>query len=266
MFNYKPFSLLAACLLAGVTLAACGGGEDEQVDGPAWVIQGRVVDASGAGVGGATVSVALDKTYTASTGADGAYELKTPREYAYPAYLSGIVSKAGYLPKPLLLSYANGLLAASANISTRPTTDADLLFASGLAVTHLGDSNFSGSVNSQFQTPTASGTHWFDKATLSAGQKAKYSRLCVSFHAKGVQSGTNVQDLVSISRNGEAGTYLVQAMPATDASGAYSVVNHCFSLATFAAQDLLQVQINSMQTSPGDYDDFEFIAVTGLLQ
>ena len=246
-------------------LVGCGGGGDG-IDGAVWTSKGSLVNESGAGIADAVVSVTLDRTYSATTDASGNYELKLPQAYAFPTHFSGLASKTGILPKPVFFSYQNGKLSFTSKTTTRALTESDIIFQSSMNVVHLGDSNYGGAANSQFQFPNATGIVWSESATLSAGQKAKYSQLCINFYAKGIdERPSGSRNTISISKNGQQGTYIVRELSATNSDGSYSVLNECFSLATFQAQDLVRVQLNSMPRS-GDYDDFEFIAVTGILK
>ncbi|MFT3780063.1 MAG: carboxypeptidase-like regulatory domain-containing protein [Ottowia sp.] len=259
--------LVPTCLATALALlTACGGGDE--IDGAQWVSKGTIVDESGAGIGGVTVAVTLDRTYSTTTDASGNYTLDLPKSYNFPTYFSGIATKQGILPKPVLFTYKNERLSFTNRVTSRALLDSDVLFPASLNVVHLGDSNYAGTSNSQFQFPSASGTVWLDKATLDAEQKSKYSQLCIHFYAKGIErgEGDSGQSLISLSKNGQPGTYIVEGLPVTSSDGSYSQISRCFSLSSFQAADIVQVQINSQANSGGDYDDFELIAVTGLLK
>ncbi|QIL83449.1 carboxypeptidase regulatory-like domain-containing protein [Diaphorobacter sp. HDW4A] len=247
-------------------LTACGGGSDG-IDGAVWVNKGQVVDAGGTGINDVNVSVVLDKTYSATTDTSGNYELRLPKEYAYPTHFSGLATKQGIVPYPVFFTYESGKLSFINKTTTRAVQESDILFQSSMKVIHLGDSNYTGSSNSQFQFPNATGTVWSETATLSAAQSAKYTQLCISFFAKGIDDNSpNGQSTLSLSRNGQPGTYINQSIPPTQRDGSYSAINNCFSLQTFKAEDVIRVQLNSLPATSGDFDDFEFIAVTGVLK
>ncbi len=268
MIAFLPFvkARHAMCCIA-LALAACGGGE-QGVDGnPAFVTSGRWLDATGAPIPGAVAKVQLDKEYSAVTGADGGFELKIPQDYKYPEVFAGSISKPGYLPTPIFFTFIGSNRSSSVegkSIQTRATTVADVVYSSGIGVTHLGDDSFGGSANSQLQL-AAVGTFWIDRFVLSAEQKSKFKSLCIAMSARGVQSTSN-EDLISLSRNGAPGSYLVNVMSDSDTSGGYSQITTCFSIATFAANDTIQLQINSGNKRGSDYDDFEFTNVLGVLK
>ncbi|WP_027016169.1 peptidase associated/transthyretin-like domain-containing protein [Comamonas composti] len=246
-------------------LAGCGG--EDEIQGPVWVSKGNFSDESGSGIADARISVELDRTYSATTDAYGNYQLRLPKDYNYPEHFSGLALKDGILPKPVLFSYKNAMLSFNNKVTSRPTKESDVIFQSSLKVTHLGDSNYGGTVNSQFQLSQAQATYWFDSFTFSEVQKSKYSRLCLSFYVKGLQrmSG-NAQSTISVSKNGQPGSYVVSPLMPSNADGSYTRTSDCFSLALFQAQDVIRVQVNSLANSGGDFDDFEFIAMTGTLE
>ena len=206
-------------------------------------------------------------TLSATTDSNGNYTLNLPQDYAYPPHFSGLATKSGIVPKPVFFDYENGRMSFSEKTTTRLVKESDILFPSSMKVIHLGDSKYAGASNAQFQFPNATGTYWFETATLSAEQKSKYSELCISFYAKGIDDNSpKEQSILSVSLNGQAGTYNNYEVPPTARDGSYTIVNHCFSLQGFNAQDAIQAQLNSLPDSKNDFDDFEFIAVTGVLK
>ena len=252
-----------------VAMTACGGGEGSGVDGnPAFVTSGKWVDGAGAPIAGALVQVELDKVYSTVTGGDGAFTLKTPQNYGYPRYFAGSISKLGYLPTPIFFE-SNGTSFSSSvqgkAVATRTSTEADVVFSTGIGVTHLGDDSFSGGANSGLQL-VASGLVWLEKFALTGSQKQKYKTLCVQMLARGVQSISS-KDYVSISLNGQPGTYEVQQMSDSDPAGSFSAQQYCFGITRFAADSIIQVQINSGNDDGrrSDRDDFEFTNVLGQL-
>jgi hypothetical protein len=258
--------------LLGLTLSlltmACGGGSDDSLDGePIYFTEGRVTDSASAPISGAEVSVVLDtRKFAATTDGNGIYRLKLPQNFSYPSSFVGVVKKSGYLPNLLYFGSSGGkpTTSSSTSFTLATATDADVVFEKGLFVTHLGDDSFGGSANSQLQVP-ASGLAWFDKFAYTAAMKSKYRTLCLSMTARGVQSQSSNNDLISVSADGAPGTYAVQTLTDTDVAGGYSGLGNCFDVSRFLDGTPVQVQINSGTRNGSDYDDFEFINVVGKL-
>ncbi len=240
------------------------GNTNQQIDGEVWVVKGRVQDADNRYVENAKVSVVLDNIeYSTKTDKNGEYGLKLPKDFKYPEYLSGVIHAEGYKPKTLLLSYEDKTLFVDEE-SNSPTIhklqEHDVIFFNGLKVIHLGDDSFSGSANSQFQVK-AQDIVWKDSFTYSAAKKAKYDEICISLMGKGIQSSSS-KDTISLSRNGEAGTFVTQGLKDSAESGIYSNIEHCFSLQSFNADEQIELRIQSGNASNG-YDDFEIINIEG---
>lgn len=258
----KVLARLVSLGCAGAALAACGGGEGDALDGPVWITSGQVVDLNGAPVSGATVGVELDRVYSSSTDSNGRFTLRTPRDYNYPEYFAGYAQKAGHMPGQIFFQYQSGNLASSASgasVTTPVATAEDVFLPAGVSVVHLGDDSFGGAVNSQFQK-RAQGIYWEDYFTLAAAA----SEACVSFFAKGVETETRLDNVISISKNGQPGTFQVLDLRDSPTNGSYENQTHCFSLNGYQVGDRIRVAINS-GIEYGDYDDFEFVGVTAKL-
>lgn len=259
----KVLARIASLGCAAVALAACGGGEGNSLDGPVWVTSGQVVDLSGAPVSGATVAVELDRVYSTTSDANGRFTLKTPRDYRYPEYFAGYTQKSGHMPGQIFFRYQSGNLASSASgasVRTPVATAEDVFLPAGVSVVHLGDDNFGGAVNSQFQK-RAQGIVWEDFFNLPTPT----SQVCVSFFAKGVETGSRLDNAVSISNDGRPGTFQVLDLSDSPSDGSYRDQTHCFSLSGYQTGDRVRVAINSGANTGGDYDDFEFVGVTAKL-
>lgn len=255
---------IAALVCSAVFLVACGGGGgDDGLEDPVWVTEGQVVDTNGVPVSDATVAVELDRLYSTSTDSSGRFTLRTPRNYNYPEYFAGYAQKVGYVPGQIFFWYQGGNLASSAAgraVSTPAATTQDVILPTGVNVIHLGDDNFAGSANSQFQKRSL-GLYWEDHFNLTTAT----SSMCVSFYAKGIETRSRTNNVVSISNNGQPGTFQVADLIDSPASGSYEKQTHCFSLQGFQAGDRIRVAINSGIASNGDYDDFEFLGVAAKL-
>ena len=277
------FAFVGACAgtaaLCGL-LSACGGGGGGDVgdgsDGTSsgdWVTSGKVADSAGAGVSGAVVSLTLgQKTYSATSDANGRYALHTPRNLDYPPAFAGSVSKPGLMPAPVFFAYSSGQLqvdSASANPTLPAQTEADLVFPKGVGVTHLGDAQFgTGGFNSQLQLPS-SGLYWNDASPLTPAQASKYKSITLSFYARGVESqaGDKCKDLVSVAdADNPPGSYIVKDLPGSDPNGGYTRISVTFALSSIGAGHSVLAQLNSGACASGDLgDDFEFVSVVGKL-
>ncbi|WP_230660907.1 carboxypeptidase-like regulatory domain-containing protein [Psychrobacter sp. I-STPA10] len=268
----KPnrLTLAVVSILSAMALTACGGGGDgggEKEIIPVipvqpkntWAIKGTVVDSNGNGLAGANVQLVMDREYNETTKADGSYTLYLPKQYKYPKHFAGVVTKQDYVPTTIVFTSTNNqptIKTKSAPI--RVVEDFDILFPASLQVHHLGDSNYTGSENSQFQYLNAHGKQWSATAKLSAAQKAKYNQLCIQGSYKGIQRPNEI-----IVSNGTVNK--VSITSDTDPLGGYSELENCVSIDEFKANEELTLSIKSVY-SQGDYDDFEFVNVRGVLK
>jgi hypothetical protein len=253
---------IAACVL----LSACGGFLQEEAAPVAQdcVVGGVVQDIQSQPLEGVSVAVQLDRLYEATTDASGRYEFVIPPASAYLAQFAGTATMDTYLPKPVVFKRTGACPAALEQpLVMRQLVASDILFPQGIAVTHLGDDVFAGEVNSQLQV-SASGLQWSDGFTYTGEMQAQYTRLCVSFQARGVQSSLK-EDTISLSRNGDGQVVESLRMSDTDSSGDYTEASYCFSLAPFTAGERIDVTIASGNGGLPDYDDFEFVSVVGSL-
>ena len=121
---------------------------------------------------------------------------------------------------------------------------------------HLGDDNYGGSVNSQFQKSTE-GTSFTKSFEISSVQYNNYEKASLRFEAKGIQNFDNKLSINSV-------TYI---LPSSPSDGSYDT--YLIELEKSAYQSGSN---NLIITSGfgGDYDDFEFanivIEFTGIIQ
>lgn len=260
-----------AAALCLIVLVACGGGGGGSSSDAGWKITGTVVDDAGAAVPDAAVTVTLDPstgsagdrggTYTARTDANGGYQLTLPQNTSFPPYFSGVVESPGKIPAPVFFEYENGVVTWDDTTTLSPVQDGDVVLPSTPHITHLGDSNYDGSINSQFQLRYASGTFVTESIVLDAERKARYSQLCVSMHAKGINPWPEaVRTSLALTQQGSADPAIVRALPSTNEDGSYSLLRECFSLSAFAAGTVLDLHVRS-GLNGSEYDDFEFISL-----
>lgn len=251
---------VALCL---IVLGACGGGGGSGSSDAGWTITGTVVDESGTPVPDAVVTVDLDETHQARTDAGGNYRVKLPQRESYPPFFTGVVEKPGMVPEPIFFEYEKGVVTWTSETTLEPMRDGDVVFPSSGQVIHLGDSNYAGSINSQFQLRYASGTLISESIVLSAERKARYTQLCISMHAKGINPWPEaVRTSLALGAQGTTAPALVRRLPVGDEDGSYSLVRECFPLAGFAAGTVLDLHIRS-GLNGSEYDDFEFIGLRG---
>lgn len=240
----------------------------QQPEKDAWVVKGRVVDNNQQVVENAKVSVLLENVeYSTKSDKNGEYALKLPQDFKYPEHLSGIVYAEGYKPTTLLLSYQNKTLyidGESNNPIIKKMQEQDVIFFNGLTVIHLGDDFATGSANSQFQIK-AQGISWKDSFIYSAAKKSKYDQICISLMGKGIQTDSDVKNIIALSKNGQAGTSVSQPFKSSAESGEYTNLEHCFSLQSFNAEDQIELLIQSYDGG-NSYDDFEMINIEGVFK
>ncbi|WP_151804988.1 carboxypeptidase-like regulatory domain-containing protein [Acinetobacter bereziniae] len=154
MKRYKKVIFL---MITISVLAGCGGGGEgnQNIDGAVWSTSGKVIDDAGNPIAGAEVSVKLnDVKYSVKTDNNGNYRLKTPQDYDYPQFFAGIIKADHYKPVTVLFSYTNnhlGVDTKTSNPTLKKLQETDIIFFNGLDIIHLGDNQFTGSVNSQLQ-------------------------------------------------------------------------------------------------------------------
>lgn len=230
-----------------------------------WLIQGILLDENNQPIKNAKIAVTLDKIeYSTRSDSMGKYSLKTPQDYAYPKYFSGVITAEGYKPSTLLLGFSSNTLTVN-NDSNSPKLqtlkETDVIFFNGLTIIHLGDDSFSGSSNSQFQV-SAQGLTWKDSFNYSAEQKNKYNQICITMTGKGIEASVTKS---FISLTNQSGKILKQNLVDSDSSGSYSSSQNCFALSDFSANDQISLNISSNNGGTG-YDDFEVINITGQYQ
>lgn len=255
--------LIALCTAA---LGACGGGGGGSAQA-GWSVSGTVVDSAGDPVSDAIITVPLEEaTHTARTDAGGRYQLTLPQKGSYPSFFTGSVEKPGMVPQPVFFEYDSGKITWNAETTMDPVRGNDVVFPSTARVTHLGDSNYSGSVNSQFQFRYATGTVASESIVFDAGRRASYTRLCISLYAKGINPWSDAnRTSIALIRQGATGSAVVRRLAPTSDDGSYSALRECFPLAPYAADSVLDLQVRAGYDG-SDYDDFEFIGLTAAFE
>lgn len=230
-----------------VLVQVCGyaGTETQPCDSDTAFVSGLVRDASQSPVAGATVSVVNNgSTYTSKTDASGLFSLQTPTA-SLPAHFVATIYDGVHAPAALTFDQDASNVYTAGAVSLAAVTPDRVPLDLTPTVHHLGDSNFSGSVNSQFQFPSAEGLSVDYPFQLEAASLA-YTTATFSITAKGIEC----PDTLSV--NGS----LVATFGLSPADGSYAN-----SLAT-VPMNLLRLGANvatvtSHVCSGTDYDDFE---------
>lgn len=203
------FSVVSAALLSAL-LASCGGGADSDSGNvPADVarLDCDVADrATGQAVANATVNYqAKSASYNTQTNADGSCRIDVPAvEVAGVQFPAATVTKPGYEPQTILCASLTPGKTCSQEVQLIPLAANVSIPVGGDTVMHLGDDQFQGSVNSQFQKKSDGAvltfpiTDWADQVKVAGVTKAT-----VYLDAKGWQS--NVCDNL-IGLSGDAGS------------------------------------------------------------
>jgi len=201
----------------------------------------------------ATVTLYADsKRYSSTTDANGQYEIKIAREMLpTQGFMSISVVADGY--KPHNLTYEanridSGTYGSDADIQLSPCPDCIQINGdkSGELV-HLGDDQYAGAANSQFQKSTDGTTRSFQFEN-----SAEYVQLIISFEAKGLQPSNFDLGSSVVLGEGEAEEYLWDS-PEDGSYGKYSI-----TVTNSPAAEFLTLKTRDHGTPGTDYDDWEF--------
>lgn len=223
-------------------------------DSQNFVIAGIASDAAGLPLKDVTARIiAADLAYTNVSGADGFYLLRVPKATLPQTFVYSLYRSIAPQIVPRSLSgKQSGYYMTSA-----PKLDA--ISASYVVVEiepivhHIGDSNFGGTVNSQFQRAAAEGTQFAKTFSVTAASLA-FAKAELSFLAKGVEC----EDEILINNKS------LGVLPRSPADGSYTEIGH-----TFAPKSILTVGTNTVIVrsskncvaaggGTNDFDDFEF--------
>jgi hypothetical protein len=201
----------AGLAVVAFLLSSCGGGGggSETRDAPSSVarLECQVVDSiTDDPVADAKVTYqAKTAVYSTTTNSGGNCRIDMPpSEVTNVPYPAATVTKSGYEPQTILCESLSAGISCYQEIQLIPLASNISIPVGGDTVMHLGDDEFEGSVNSQFQKPS-DGTEllfpipdWADKVKRSG-----VTRATVYLDAKGWQSDIcrNVIEIV-----GDAGT------------------------------------------------------------
>ena len=160
--RHHIFGVLILSSVLGIT--ACSVDDADQAidsltppapDPNSYIINGKITQSDNSPIENATIYVTInDKFYQTQTSKNGTYSLSLPKNIDYPTFFAGTIKKDGFKPSTVQFNYSNGNISSISNSTDarlEVKTESDIIIDSGLNIIHLGDDNFSGSVNSQLQ-------------------------------------------------------------------------------------------------------------------
>jgi hypothetical protein len=253
--------LVGAALLA-VLVSSCGGGGSGEAVAVALDtvrLACNVTDqATGKAVAGAAVNYqAGAKEFATATDANGNCELNLPAtEVAGVAFPAASVEGPGYEPQTILCSKLQGGQTCANDVQLIPLAESVSIPVGGGIVMHLGDDQFEGAVNSQFQKKTDGAELSFVIDDWAAKVRAGYTKATVYLDAKGWQSNL-CENLVTLAGDGGTVTLPGGNSPADGYWGGGKLVPFEFPIDQVGTQRA-EVRISAGACSgTTDLDDFE---------
>lgn len=179
--------LVVVVALLGASGAIAGAGAQTELgqETATGTVSGTVFGPNGYPIEGATVSVPLaEETYETTTGPNGRFEL-SPSGVTLPEKVVVVVREPGYLPATKLVETRTD---GGVRFELSEGGQRSVVVDSG--VTHLGDGDFGGAINSQFQTPVVGHetTSTFELNSVQATADGATLR----FMARGVQEANEI--------------------------------------------------------------------------
>jgi len=195
--------------------------------------------------------------FSTQTDAQGSCELILPAsEVVGVDYPAASVSKVGYEPQTVLYRQLEAGKSYTQDVLLTPLATSVSIPTGGDTVWHLGDDQFDGTVNSQFQKKSDGPQLVFVIADWAAKVQAGYTRATVYLDAKGWQSNL-CQNLIGLA--GDVGYVTLPGgnSPADGYWGGGKQVPFEFAIAQVGSQSAeLRVTSGSCGGST-DLDDFE---------
>ena len=219
-------------------------------DSSDYTISGTILDENGAAVSGATIMLTgAGQTFSTSTNSAGSFSLTFPRE-GIPDAVAYVVVRDGFIP------VAQGFYLDSSGSSNIGSVSLEELGPETVLIEvvpelhHLGDNDFGGSFNSQFQQ-SSEGTTFSRNFSVTSTQLTGTSAT-VTLLAKGLQESNQ------LSING----YSIGTLDSSPSDGSFASVGFSgIPIGIFNAAAVNTLTIRSDQNGFGDYDDFEFTNV-----
>jgi hypothetical protein len=259
----KSWSMAGSLIACTWLIVACGGGlgsDDGEVPPDVARLDCLVTDAStGKSVPNARVDYQAKTTsFSTTSNPDGSCQLNIPAtEVAGVVFPAATVTKPDYEPQAILCRSLKAGDRCVQEARLVPLADNIAIPVGGDTVTHLGDDQFEGSINSQFQKATDGSVgvfpiaEWSDKVRLAGVKTAT-----VYLDAKGWQTNF-CKNLIEIV--GDAGTATLPGgvSPSAGSWGGGRDVPFVFSIADVG---MLQAQLRIAAgecNGTADLDDFE---------
>ena len=232
------------CIIAYAPLS----GDSDSSD---YTISGTILDENGAAVSGATIMLTgAGQTFSTSTNSAGSFSLTFPRE-DIPDTVAYVVVRDGFIPVAQGFSLNSSGSSNIGSVSLEELGPETVLIEVVPELHHLGDNNFGGSVNSQFQQ-SSEGTTFSRNFSVTSTQLTGTSAT-VTLLAKGLQESNQ------LSING----YSIGTLDSSPSDGSFASVGFSgIPIGIFnAGVNTLTIRSDQNDFGFGDYDDFEFTNV-----
>lgn len=223
-----------------------------------FTISGYVRNEGGVGIPGAAVALTVNAvTYTAPSDGFGFYALRLTDLQANGLSTGFVINAsepANYHPSSMTLLLSQGRFIRN-DFTLRSLAGNPQLLSIELVpeVHHLGDGNFSGLSNSQFQFPRAEGAAFSRAFSVTATQRAFGSAKLI-LRAKGMECPNEIR----------VNSLLLGSLAASDPNGGFTIYEVPLDVTwlTQGAQNTFVFSSGSgSPCSGGDLDDFEFANV-----
>jgi len=211
-------------------------------------ISGTISSSDGKALSGATASVEIEsKKYSGTSGSDGHYQITVPKKVQVPDSVFVMAAKEGFNTASRTIS-KEGLDKADFTLSAA----SKYLVQIDQGLHHLGNGQFGGSINSQFQQSSAEGSRYEKSFELDEEQlppKVVAVRLLLS--VKGAEEDN------PIAINGTK----IGTLNSSNGDGSASVTEFDFDICSIKSGNNSFIITAADSNANGDIDDFEFTNV-----
>ena len=230
-------------------------------------ITGTIKDVNGSAVSGATVMMPYGQNqyWGAETSSKGSFKFDArASDYVGVNPIAVIVYKDRYLPRTYYFTsvIAGGSLSVNpdASSATRALANNEFVPTNAYRLWHIGDDDFGGSANSQFQIAATGTSAGFPIMPWNAQTRAQYRSASISLVARGIQTTDCPGNRLGLySSEGGSGTAYT-APGNSDAGGGFSLYQFTVDLSGLTEGTLSFAAIAGACGSTG-FDDWEFAQV-----